>query len=550
MTVTGTNLTTDPCLTWVLTDNTVRTLSLSEAFAQADEIRDMVGGTVQKVTLYILLFVIAADAFKCAHPGLSGDERHRLLWETSSQGFVETIVAYLNEHSARFEMDCAKTDHPFMQNALIVHKNTELSTLRRDPLRAKDDKGADWIPFHELLPALTMCLGWACSGIVGAAIGDPLAKGGRVYGNAAAHFPTHTTIIVTGPTLLDTLRLNITPAMLGDGLGDDEDIPPWRADPSGLPDQFGEGGVGADGPLSMLTTLYRTVRLEFDGTSAVKAHVGRGTPCPGKESGRGTAETRACALEYSPYASRKREDVGVSLRNSPPDGLLDVKAAICADTLSSPEDNAAGQILPPKVILALHKSYIPTDLLKASGVTVVASATDSMFTVIQQLTAESVRFDLTCLRHPALSASVVRMLESTRDAQSSFNRFLTDIEVCGRSLKPSRESRSEIGKHVRSRSSVFDDRIGTELRRSIADIHSDDDPAELIAKWNNTLFAVADQASGDVLAACPPSKFRYSPEVTSATRARAIMLAGLRKRLFGENSSQTGTPALQEDSAQ
>ncbi|MCI0686534.1 MAG: type I-E CRISPR-associated protein Cse1/CasA [Sporichthyaceae bacterium] len=251
-----------------------RDVSLLEALARAHEIDGLAfDDPLQAVAvLRQVLLPVVLDALGAPRSEAEWARR----WEKGALD-ATAIGSYLSEHAARF--DLFHPTHPFGQVAGLRTTKDEnmpvsllllaVATGNNVPLFAARTEGEP----PELSPAeavrallATHC--WDTAAIKTGAIGDPLVRGGKTYGNPTGPVGQLGVIVPIGRTLAETILLNLP--IIRQGIRGD-DRPQWRAEP--VTAEWRQRP--ALGILDLLTWQSRRLRLapEIGGTGQVVRRV-------------------------------------------------------------------------------------------------------------------------------------------------------------------------------------------------------------------------------------------------------------------------------------
>ncbi|MET8028999.1 type I-E CRISPR-associated protein Cse1/CasA [Streptomyces avermitilis] len=279
------DLVSQPWLPAQRLDGTTVELSLLEVFAQAHELRRLVGDLpTQEFALLRLLLAILHDALE----GPAELEDWEELWQ-SAEPFA-AVVGYLERHRDRF--DLIHPEHPFFQVAGLRTIKHEIASLNRivadvpngEPFFAMRRPGVDRLGLAEAARWLVHTHAFDSSGIKSGMEGDEeRVKGGKVYPQGTGWAGNLGGVFAEGVTLRETLLLNLIAAdedILAAELKND--LPVWRRDP------LGPGPLKQDpsirrpaGPRDLYTWQSRRLLLHIgeDGGEAVTGVVlGYGDP--------------------------------------------------------------------------------------------------------------------------------------------------------------------------------------------------------------------------------------------------------------------------------
>ncbi|MEV8634877.1 type I-E CRISPR-associated protein Cse1/CasA [Streptosporangium sp. NPDC051023] len=242
-------------------------LSLRDVFAQAHELRRLVGDVpTQEFALLRLLLAILHDAVD----GPREIEDWQELWDKGLP--ADRVTDYLDEHRERF--DLLHPRQPFFQTAGLSAMSGEVGSLDRlvadvpngRPFFTMRARGVDRLGFDEAARWLVHAHAFDTSGIKTGVKGDDRVKGGKAYPLGVAWAGTLGGVLAEGDTLAETLLLNLvafdTPNLRIDPR---RDLPTWRRDPV-EPGQAkpGELSTRPAGVRDLYTWQSRRVRLAFD----------------------------------------------------------------------------------------------------------------------------------------------------------------------------------------------------------------------------------------------------------------------------------------------
>lgn len=240
-------------------------LSINDVFAQAETLQRIVGDVAtQEFALLRLLLAILHDVVD----GPEDIQAWQELWDNGLP--TADIVAYLTEHSSRFDLLHPNT--PFFQTAGLRTAQDEVSSLDRIVADVPNGErfftmralGAQRMSFAEAARWLVHAHAYDTSGIKTGAVGDVRVKGGKVYPQGVAWAGNLGGVFVEGNDLRETLLLNLI-AFDTDTLriNPANDRPAWRHPPTG-PGESKELAGRPAGPRDLYTWQSRRVRLHFD----------------------------------------------------------------------------------------------------------------------------------------------------------------------------------------------------------------------------------------------------------------------------------------------
>lgn len=258
------NLIDDPWIT-VSRGGAITQVSLRKALTHSHDIDDLALAppTLAVAVMRQTLLPITIDAL-----GLPSDE-HEWAGRWWAGKFDEDLLErYLDEHRHRFGLFDEVA--PFAQVASLRTSKGEakpssllvpsLPTGNNVPLfgaRAEDDPPA--MPWQEAAGWLLHAHCWDTAGIKSGATGDPQVKSGKTTGNQTGPLGQLGIVLPKGPSLFDTLMLNlpIVPADRRPSHEERQDRPQWRR----APQDAAWSLRAAHGLLDLLTWQSRRIRL-------------------------------------------------------------------------------------------------------------------------------------------------------------------------------------------------------------------------------------------------------------------------------------------------
>ncbi|WP_428834604.1 type I-E CRISPR-associated protein Cse1/CasA [Nonomuraea maheshkhaliensis] len=261
------DLTRRPWLPVQRRDGSEEELSLEEVFAQADNLRRLVGDVpTQEFALLRLLLAILHDAID----GPQDVEEWQALWEDGLP--ISRISDYLSRQRDR--LDLLHPGQPFLQTPGLRAMSGEIARLDRIiadvpngaryfTMRAR---GAERLSFAEAARWLVHTHAFDTAGIKTGVVCDPRVKGGRAYPQGVGWAGTLGGVMAEGHSLRETLLLNLI-AFDTDNLRlvPERDAPAWRREPNG-PGQMDalELSRRPAGVRDLYTWPSRRVRLVHD----------------------------------------------------------------------------------------------------------------------------------------------------------------------------------------------------------------------------------------------------------------------------------------------
>ncbi|MEG3626595.1 type I-E CRISPR-associated protein Cse1/CasA [Streptomyces poriticola] len=271
------DLTVRPWIPVLRCDGRVDELSLGDVFAQAGDLRRIVGDVpTQEFALVRLLLAIAHDALD----GPEDTDAWSELW--GNPACFVPVGGYLEAHRGRF--DLLHDQVPFFQTAGLRTAKDEVFSLNRivadvpngEPFFSARLPDVERLSFAEAARWVVHAHAYDTSGIKTGVVGDARAKQGKVYPLGVGWAGCLGGVFVEGATLRETLLLNLVAADSdpdpADGGGDD--VPAWR-----LP-ACGPGGTerAPTGVRDLYTWQTRRLRLCCDADGVHGVVLGYGDP--------------------------------------------------------------------------------------------------------------------------------------------------------------------------------------------------------------------------------------------------------------------------------
>ncbi|MFI1956015.1 type I-E CRISPR-associated protein Cse1/CasA [Streptomyces xinghaiensis] len=279
------NLVSDPWLPVQRADGTVEEVSLAELFAQAGDLRRLVGDLpTQDMALLRLLLAIVYDALD----GPAEIEDWEELW-LSPDPFA-AVPAYLDLYRERF--DLLHPEKPFYQVANLRTGKGELAPLSRivadvpvgSAFFSMRRPGVDRLSYAEAARWLVHTHAYDTSGIKPAMVGDKeRAKAGKVYPLGVGSLGNLGGVFAEGATLRETLLLNLI--AFEEAYGEPanrsgaKDLPVWRRTPLGPEERKSDARTPQpDGLRDLYTWQSRRVRLHSENGGVTGVVLGYGDP--------------------------------------------------------------------------------------------------------------------------------------------------------------------------------------------------------------------------------------------------------------------------------
>ncbi len=255
---------------WILArhlDGRVEQLSILDTFASAHELAGVVGEIpTQTFAITRLLLAILHRAVG----GPADDDQWAELWQRPELP-VEQVRSYLAEYRDRF--DLLHPSQPFFQVADLHTAKDETFGLER--LIADAPTGRPYfttrlgaslssIELAEAARWLVHCQAFDPSGIKSGAVGDSRVISGRGYPIGVAWSGLIGGILCEGPTLRETLLLNLIARDFDEDSFTEADQPVWERPPQTAQEEV-PGGRPVSGPPDLYTWQARRIRLATKG---------------------------------------------------------------------------------------------------------------------------------------------------------------------------------------------------------------------------------------------------------------------------------------------
>ncbi|MBB1246497.1 type I-E CRISPR-associated protein Cse1/CasA, partial [Streptomyces durbertensis] len=271
------DLTTQPWIPVLHDDGTQSELSLRDVFANADDLRRLIGDVpTQEFALLRLLLAVVHDALD---GGPADTDEWAELW--ADKNCFAPVADYLTTHREAF--DLLHPQRPFFQVAGLRTARDEVFELNRivadvpagAPYLSSRMPGVDRLEFGEAARWLVHAHAFDTSGIKTGLDGDDRVKGGKVYPLGVGWAGTLGGVFIEGGTLRETLLLNLIARDHPDVRQEADDRPAWRRDP------YGPGPAGRVRPTG-LRDLYtwqsRRLLLHHDRQAVRGVVLGYGDP--------------------------------------------------------------------------------------------------------------------------------------------------------------------------------------------------------------------------------------------------------------------------------
>lgn len=265
-TPTSFNLIDEPWITVVTDDGAARDVSLAEAFAQARQIRRIVGEVpTQSFAILRLLLAILHRA--------SGGPQSIEQWQHASEHW-DDVVGWVNTYleAMRGRFDLRDPAVPFFQVAGLHAESGAVSGLDKliadvpngEPyFTTRIGRGIEQITWAEAARWVVHVQAFDPNGIRTGVVGDDRSKGGRSYPIGPAWAGQLGGLHAVGSDLAATLLLNLVVPDAINVLSGPDDLPVWEREPLGPGADLSNGGEPR-GLVDLYTWQARRVLLVGD----------------------------------------------------------------------------------------------------------------------------------------------------------------------------------------------------------------------------------------------------------------------------------------------
>lgn len=498
------DLTSSPWIPVLRADRTEDELSLAEVFAQAADLRRLVGDVpTQEFALLRLLLAVLHDALD----GPADLDAWQELWEEGIP--AETVTAYLRDHRERFDLFHPAT--PFFQVADLRTGKDEYSSP--DPIVADVPNnarfftmralGAQRLTFAEAARWLVHAHAYDTSGIKSGAVGDPRLKSGKVYPQGVGWSGNLGGVYVEGDTLQETLLLNLV-ALDTDGLRWDPDfdtepdLPAWRLPPDTAEPLTGVAAVSRPhGLRDLYTWQTRRLRLHHDGESVHGVLLAYGNPLSPHNKHEHEPMT---TWRRSPAQEKKLKQATVYLpRDHDPSRAAwrGLGALVTGEVRGAEQRREAAAVVRPRILdwfhkLAVHGPLEPTTLVR---VRLAGAVYGTQQSVIDEIVDDAVALPiiLLCERDAALGRMAVDAVADAEKAVTVLGDLATELaRAAGKESDPPRSAARDRG------FAELDDRFRAWLRR-LKPSDDPDYPAERRRHWQLQLHEIVSGIGGELI---------------------------------------------------
>ncbi|MFF0746621.1 type I-E CRISPR-associated protein Cse1/CasA [Streptomyces sp. NPDC004111] len=466
-------------------DGSTSELSLLEVFAQAPDVRRLVGDLpTQDFALLRLLLAIVHDAVD----GPAELDDWAELWESDDPFSV--IPDYLNRHQDRFDLLHPKK--PFYQVANLSTAKDEIASLNRlvadvpngEQFFTMRRTGVDKLSFAEAARWLVHAHAFDPSGIKSGMVGDPRARSGRVYPLGVGSVGNLGGVFAEGSTLQQTLLLNLIASDEGVVEQQKNDQPAWRRPPSTAAASDAERLAGGPtGLRDLYTWQSRRLRLHTDATGVTGVVLGYGDPlapyAPWK------LEPMSCWRRSTAQEKKQgRPLVYMPRQHDPSRAAWRGLGALLPARRSGSEDTGRGipESLPAGIVtwcsmLASEGVLDQRSLIQVRLVGVVYGTQQS---VVDEVVDDSVVLPVVLLHeeNPAFGATAIDAVHDAQGAVTALGQLAGNLaRAVGSNPDPASSSARDLGYGA----------LDGPYRRWLAGLRPDVDPQEARTLWQATV---------------------------------------------------------------
>lgn len=475
------DLTSERWIGVLRTDGSQDELSLRQVFAQADDLRRVVGdlATVE-FALVRLLLAVAHDALD----GPPDSEAWADLW--GDPDCFASVEAYLDAHRGRF--DLLHPEAPFFQTAGLRTAKDEVFNLNRivadvpngEPFFTARMPSVERLTFAEAARWVVHAHAYDTSGIKSGAVGDDRVKGGKVYPLGTGWAGELGGVFAEGDTLRQTLLLNLVAGDTAELEIAADDRPAWRREPCGP----GAAPRSATGPRDLYTWQSRRLRLHHDGDGVHGVVLGYGDPLHPRNMHRREPMT---AWRRSPAQEKKLKQYPVYLpsEHDPARSAWRGIASLVADQTEASQGAEAARHLRPAVLEWMARLVTEGQLRRGFLIRarVVGAAWGTQQSVIEDIVDDHLAMPLVLL-HRQDRSYAVQAIGAAEDADAAV-AVLGDLAA---DLARASGSTQE-GPRTAARGAGFD-ALEEHYRKWLAVLAEAADPFEQRGVWKRTAYRV------------------------------------------------------------
>ncbi|MFD7659023.1 type I-E CRISPR-associated protein Cse1/CasA [Actinosynnema sp. NPDC059797] len=491
------NLVDRPWLIARTSDGALVELSLTEVFARAHTVAGLVGDVPTQVFALTRLLLAVLHG---AEDGPCEVDRWEQLW-ASEQLPHDRVRAYLERHRARFDLFDEKS--PFLQVADLRTAKGEVSELNKliadmpngHPFFTTRLGGRVSLSFAEAARWVVHCHAFDPSGIKSGAVGDARVKNGKGYPIGTGWAGYLGGVLPEGPTLRDTLLLNLIPSEMALVQRLPSDRPPWERDPLGAHEDDLTNRPA--GPVDLYTWQSRRLRLVREGDRVTGVLISNGDRIAPQD--KHNLEPHTGWRRSKAQEKKLRRDLVYMPREHEPQKAVWRGLQAMLPGAVRAQGSEGAQFLAPRVLewIAEVGDVIGSDFpvrLHTIGMTYgsqSATTTDILDDVL------SVRVVLLRVQDAQLAKTAVSSVRAAEEAAQALGRLAENLAVAAGAGKDEREGpRTRAGELAYAE---FDPLFRTWLR----ELRPDTDPVAAATRWHLTADRAVRALGADLLRQAP-----------------------------------------------
>ncbi|PZT76270.1 MULTISPECIES: type I-E CRISPR-associated protein Cse1/CasA [unclassified Streptomyces] len=488
------DLTSEPWIPVLRLNGEHAELSLRQVFGEAHRLRRIVGDLpTQEFVLLRLLLAIAHDALDGPR-----DVEHWAELRADEAPFAP-IGGYLDEHRDRFDLFHART--PFFQVAGLHTAKGEVFSLNRivadvpngAPFFSSRMPGAERLTYAEAARWTVHAHAYDTSGIKTGVVGDDRTKGGRVYPLGVGWAGNLGGVFAEGPTLRDTLLLNMVAPADTEGLSDwdaGDDLPAWRRDPCGPGAQPVRRPTGVR---DLYTWQTRRILLHADGDGVHGVVLGYGDPlnarnkhgCEPMTAWRRSKAQEKKHGEATAYMPREHDPTRSAWR-----GL----ESLIANRGAPSQGAEAANYLPPRLFEWIARLVTDGELDERFLIRarIIGAQYGTQQSVIDEVVDDHVAMAVVLL-HARRSEYAEQAISAVKDAEEA----VTALGDLATNLARAARTESD-GPRLTARDQGFHV-LGTHYRTWLAALDGSTDPYESRAEWQRQVHRIVSRLGEDLI---------------------------------------------------
>lgn len=490
------NLIDQPWLIARTSDGDSVELSLTDVFRRAHEVAGLVGDVPTQV------FALTRMLLAVLHGAVDGprDADHwEELWSENELPH-DDVHAYLERHRGRFDLFDAVT--PFLQVADLRTQKGEVSELNKliadmpngHPFFTTRLGGQVRLSFAEAARWVVHCHAFDPSGIKSGAVGDDRVKSGKGYPIGTGWAGYLGGVLPEGPTLRDTLLLNLIPAETEAKLSS-LGIPAWERAPVGPhEDDLSDRPAGRTDLYTWQSRRLRLVREDNRVTGVLICNGDRITPQDKHDLEPHSGWRRSKAQEKK----LRKELVYMPREHDPEKAVWRGLQAMLPGAVDR-QSGEAQQFVVPLVLewIAEVENVVGSDFpvrLRTIGMTYggqSATTADILDDVL------SLRVVLLRAQNAQLAKTAVSCVRVAEEAAQALGRLAENLATAAGAGKEERD-----GPRTRATELAYAE-LDPLFRAWLRDLHSDTDPLVAATEWHQTADRAVRASGADLLRQAP-----------------------------------------------